>query len=572
MQEEGVLLLTDSQWSQAKKRREVIAQLAQEEVVGLTAAEEAAVRLGLSRRQVYRLVTQYRMGRGLVTDMARSSPPGGKGKSRIAPEVEVIIADVLKSLYLSRQRRSRAAITREIRMRCQRAGYQAPTYNTIDARIEMLDPVLVTRKRRGGTAARQLQPAAGETPAAAGPLEVVQMDHTKMDVEVVDETTRETIGRPSLTLAIDVFTRCIVGMLLTLEAPSALSVGLCLVHVVTDKSAWLERLGLDIRMWPMHGKPKKIHVDNGPEFHSEALKRGCEQYDIEREYRPKGQPHFGGIIERVIGTAMTMTHEVPGTTFSNVQQRGTYKPDKTASLTLGELEKWLTLAIARYHGTIHGTLSETPSAVWKRSIEKPSITEIGDKQAFLIDFLPVIERRVTRLGFVIDHITYFGDVLKPLIARRDRLEKFIIRRDPRDLSRIWVLDPESKLYFDIPYRTVTRPPVTLWEQRKAVENLRKRGREQVDEALIFCMIEEMREITESAVRERKRARRDKNRRAHFGKQPNGITLAVPGDEIDDDSEVKPFEVEDWRHIADIAVPDDEVVADSQIRPFEVEEW
>jgi hypothetical protein len=47
---------------------------------------------------------------------------------------------------------------------------------------------------------------------------------------------------------------------------------------------------------------------------------------------------------------------------------------------------------------------------------------------------------------------------------------------------------------------------------------------------------------------------------------------VPGDEIDDDSEVKPFEVEDWRHIADIAVPDDEVVADSQIRPFEVEEW
>jgi putative transposase len=217
-------------------------------------------------------------------------------------------------------------------------------------------------------------------------------------------------------------------------------------------------------------------------------------------------------------------------------------------------------------------LSETPSAVWKRSIEKPSITEIGDKQAFLIDFLPVIERRVTRLGFVIDHITYFGDVLKPLIARRDRLEKFIIRRDPRDLSRIWVLDPESKLYFDIPYRTVTRPPVTLWEQRKAVENLRKRGREQVDEALIFCMIEEMREITESAVRERKRARRDKNRRAHFGKQPNVITLAVPGDEIDDDSEVKPFEVEDWRHIADIAVPDDDVVADSQIRPFEVEEW
>lgn len=128
-----MLLLTDSEWSPAKMRSEIIAQLAKEEVVGLMAAEEATVRLGRSRRQVYRLVTQYRMGCGLVTDMAPNSPPGGKGKSRIAPEVEVIIADVLKSLYLSRQRRSRAVITREIRIRYQRAGHQAPTYSTVDA-------------------------------------------------------------------------------------------------------------------------------------------------------------------------------------------------------------------------------------------------------------------------------------------------------------------------------------------------------------------------------------------------------------------------------------------------------
>ncbi|PZM77181.1 MAG: transposase [Candidatus Melainabacteria bacterium] len=572
MQEDGVLLLTDREWIWAKKRSEVIAPLAQEEVVGLTAAEEAAAMLGISSRQVYRLVKRYRMGQGLVTDMARSSPPGGKGKSRISPEVEVIIAEVLKSLYLSRQRRSRAVIAREIRMRCIRSGQQAPTYNTIDARIETLDPLMVTRKRQGGTAARRLQPAAGEMPPADGPMAVVQIDHTKMDVEVVDEASREAIGRPSLTLAIDVFTRCIVGMLLTLEAPSTLSVGLCLVHVVMDKSAWLERFGLDIRLWPMRGKPKKIHVDNAPEFHSEALKRGCEQYGIEQDYRPKGQPHFGGIIERVIGTAMTMSHEVPGTTFSNVQKLGTDKPERTASLTLSELEKWLVLAIARYHGTIHGTLTETPAAVWKRSIEAFPIVDIRDKQTFLIDFLPVIERRVTRQGFLIDHITYFGDVLKPWIASRDRLGKFIIRRDPRDLSRIWVLDPESKLYFDIPYRTLSRPPVTQWEHRKAVENLRKRGLEQVDEAAIFSMIEEMREITESAVKERKRARRDKNRRAHLAQPAEESTPIVSAEEVDEDSYVKPFEVEEWLKSVEFAIPEDETGTEKLIEPFDVEEW
>lgn len=190
----------------------------------------------------------------------------------------------------------------------------------------------------------------------------------------------------------------------------------------------------------------------------------------------------------------------------------------------------------------------------------------------MLDFLPVIERRVTRQGFLIDHITYFGDVLKPWIASRDRLEKFIIRRDPRDLSRVWVLDPESKLYFDIPYRNLSRPPVTQWEHRKAVESLRKRGLEQVDEAAIFSMIEEMREITERAVKERKRARRDKNRRAHLVQKAEDSTPVVSDEEIDEDSYVKPFEVEEWLKSVDIAVPDDEAATENLIEAFDVEEW
>lgn len=271
-----------------------------------------------------------------------------------------------------------------------------------------------------------------------------------------------------------------------------------------------------------------------------------------------------------------MAHQVPGTTFSNAQERGTYKSEKIASLTLGELEKWLALAIGTYHGSIHASLFETPAAVWKRSVETWPVADITDKQAFLIDFLPVIRRRILRTGFVIDHITYFGDVLKPWIAQRDRLDKFIIRRDPRDLSRVWVLDPEAKLYFDIPYRSVSHPPVTLWEQRQAVESLRKRGREQVDEASIFRMIEEMREITDGAIKERKRARREKNRRAHLGTTAGAGKFAElsASDEEDDGTEVTPFEVEEWldRNILEIAVPDDEVEEDSQIKPFEVEEW
>jgi putative transposase len=66
------------------------------------------------------------------------------------------------------------------------------------------------------------------------------------------------------------------------------------------------------------------------------------------------------------------------------------------------------------------------------------------------DFLPVIRRTLTPSGFVIDHIHYFANALKPWIARRQDLGRFVIRRDPRDLSRIWVLDPDGASYLEVP--------------------------------------------------------------------------------------------------------------------------
>ena len=110
------------------------------------------------------------------------------------------------------------------------------------------------------------------------------------------------------------------------KRPSAVSVGLCLAHVACDKRPWLE--GLNVEMdWPMSGKPRLLYLDNAAEFKSEALRRGCEQHGIRLDYRPLGQPHYGGIVERIIGTAMQMIHdELPGTTFSTLTSAATTIP------------------------------------------------------------------------------------------------------------------------------------------------------------------------------------------------------------------------------------------------------
>jgi putative transposase len=477
---------------------------------------------------------------------------GGKGKGRLPESVERIIRELLQKRFLTKQKRSLAAFHREVARACKAQQLRVPARNTVARRIANLDPLKATRRREGQNASRDLQGVGGVPPAITAPLEQVQVDHTVIDLIVVDERDRQPIGRPYLTIAIDVFTRCVVGMVVTLEAPSSVSVGLCLAHVACEKRTLLE--GLDVEMdWPMSGKPKQLYLDNAAEFKSEALRRGCEQHGIQLDYRPLRQPHYGGIVERVIGTAMQMIHDdLPGTTFSNPSQRGEYDSENKAVLTLRDLERWLALAVGTYHGSVHNSLLQPPAACWTEAVAHVGTpTAVTQSAAFLVDFLPVIRRTLTRTGFVIDHIHYYADALKPWIARRDRFPVFLIRRDPRDISRIWVLEPEGQHYLEIPYRTLSHPAVTLWEQSQALARLRQLGREQVDESALFRMIEQMRNIVTTAQQATRKARRDADRRQHLK------ASALPGKPIPPNTDMadsqmkspppaKPFDqIEEW---------------------------
>ncbi|MDQ6759647.1 MAG: Mu transposase C-terminal domain-containing protein [Acidobacteriota bacterium] len=99
-----------------------------------------------------------------------------------------------------------------------------------------------------------------------------------------------------------------------------------------------------------------------------------------------------------------------------------------------------------------------------------------------LDFMPFFERVVQPTGIHIDGIDYYHDVLRTWIAAADPgnpalHRKFIVRRDPRDISRVYFYDPELEQYFEIPYRDRSRPVMSLWELRAAQESVRQQGRE-----------------------------------------------------------------------------------------------
>lgn len=548
--ESGTLTQTDALWAEARRRAAIIGPLAAREKTPASLATEAGEQLGLSARTVYTLIRRYKASGGSLLSLAPAQSQGGRGGSRLPEEAERIISSSLTELYLSRQRVKIETVVKEIRHRCRRAGVKPPSSNTIRTRIRRLRSEEVLRKREGREAARRLEAAGGQFPPVSRLLEVIQIDHTPVDLIVVDPFSRQPIGRSYLTLGIDVYSRCITGFCLTLEPPSAVSVGLCLAHGAMEKQTWLTRLGV-AASWPIQGKPLVLHVDNGEEFHSEALRRGCEVHGITLQYRPPGEPHFGGTIERVLGTLMRMVHELPGTTFSNPRERGAYDSEREAVFTLAELEKWFALAITGlYHGSLHTGIGEAPLARWKKGVDESGEPQpVRDFKAFLVDFLPVLKRHIHRQGFVIDHIWYFSNALRPWIAERDQGYVFLIRRDPRDISRIWVLHPKEHRYLEVPYRTMSYPAVTWWEHQQALARLRAESRATIDEQAIFSAIQQMRQLTQQAASKTKAARRANARRAHLETAPPPVrTLPVVDGEEEPSASlsVQPFaEIEEW---------------------------
>ena len=553
-----LLSVEPPQWDRALRYLSVVRRLSESSTRTRSEVAAAAAQLGCGVVHLYALLGRYQADPRLTSLLPhrRGPRPGG---SLLSAEVDAVIDDAIQAIYLTRQQPRISDLLKEIRRRCHGLQLKPPGRWAVTARLLAKPQSEVIARRLGRKAARdRFSPVMGSL-EPKWPLSLVQIDHTLVDVIVVDSVTRVPIQRPWLTLAIDVYSRCVVGFHLSLEPPSATSVALCIAHAVLSKLPWLAERKID-GDWVMEGLIEHLHLDNAKEFHSEALRRGCEQYGIGIEYRPVRTPHYGGHIERLIGTMMGKVHLLPGTTFSNVSDKGDYDSEKHAAVTLDELERWLVHAITGvYHREVHRALGTTPLAAWERGISGDA-TSLGrgtpvavpDPHRFLIDFLPIERRLIRREGISLHSVSYWSDVLRSWVGVP---EKMIVRYDPRNLSRVYLLGPDGR-YYDIPYRDLRRPPITLWEQRLALKRLQEEGRSHLDEGAIFRTIETMRKIADEAVTATKTLRRQQERRLRLiqgGRTDARIAMAAT-------SAVR--EAED----------DDQDNSTAQVRMLPFEEW
>lgn len=505
-------------WAEAQRRFQIIQPLL-DDSSDSSRITLAMKRYKVSRPSIYRWIKAFQQG-GHVSSLVPGEKGRKEGQRQLTKDQEAVITGAIEDVYLNKQRHSSADVVREVYRRCREAQIVPPSPGTIRVRVGAVEIPMAMRARGYRDQARnRFAPIRSQFPGGNHPLDVVQIDHTPLDIICVDEKYRIPLGRPFLTLATDVYSRMVVGFYLSFNDPASMSISLCIAHGMLPKREYLARLKVE-GDWPVWGKPRSIHTDNGKDFRSDMLKRACQEYNIDMQFRPVGTPHMGGHIERHLQTVLRETHKLPGTTFSNPQQRKGYDSAKHAAISLLELERLLATYIVKiYHKTIHSATGLPPEMQWNIGLSGDETTRgIGpidpphDPHRLYIDFLPFEMRSVQRYGIEYDVVHYYSPILDRYINVADpknkkKKQRFLVRRDPRDISKVYFLDPATKHYTPIPYNQKGNPPISKWELLAVRKYLKEKGQTYVDERTIFAAREEMRKLTDESVRQTKAVRR-----------------------------------------------------------------
>ncbi|QGG55058.1 Mu transposase C-terminal domain-containing protein [Paenibacillus sp. B01] len=364
-----------------------------------------------------------------------------------------ILKEVIEKEYLTKKQARISEIVEIVEVKCHRQKLPVLGYDTVYAIIKRLPEEVVLRLRNGTEAAQIYDPIIGSfsNNEAMSSLHIVEIDHTELDIKLLDENTMEVLGNPWITLGIDVFSRCVWCMHISFDPPSGDKVRKAIEQGVLKKRV-KEKYGTT-HEWEVYGIPDIIYFDNGKEFDNNQIKHLIDEtLGSQVMFRPVANPRWGGTIERLFGTINTkLIHRLAGTTLGSVEAKGEYQSEKEAIYTLADVTELLTRYITDiYHHQTHSSLPfefSTPYEQYQRGLDmggQNDFIDDEDEEVFHIELLPAKELSFKRQGIRLDNV-YYNDIQSKRFIRNDG-SKYKIKYDIDDISYIYLLEPDTREY------------------------------------------------------------------------------------------------------------------------------
>ncbi|QTO45983.1 DDE-type integrase/transposase/recombinase [Burkholderia latens] len=320
---------------------------------------------------------------------------------------------------------------------CSQENVPAPSYPTLIKHIKSQATNRDIRTREGKRIAYQKDAFVDvlhfHTPIhGSRPFQYVHIDHTELDIELISSRTGKNLGRPWLSLAVDAYSRRIVGMFLTYDPPSYHSVMMAVRDMVRR----------------FHRLPEIVVVDNGSDFRSNAFKSFLKAMGCHLRFRPSGNPRHGAVLERMFGHLnVKYIHSLAGNTKATKHVRmvsGSHLPKNLAEWTLEPLyygvEYWAT---EFYDQEPHPVLGESPREAFLRGLRESGSREhlhIQFNRDFLVATCPPVDREGIRQvhpqrGVKVNERLYHNPAFRSHEVAGRRLP---VRYDPWDASSVYV--------------------------------------------------------------------------------------------------------------------------------------
>jgi len=422
-----------------------------------TSIEKVAVEIGDNKppcpASVQAWWKRYRVTKSINTLLPRVK----SGYSKKEDSRYSIFEEVIKTVYLNAQKLPTLDVVHKIQQRITLINMHHEKKikqlgkSTIYRWVANLRSDISDSSRLGADVARSKYRSVMGGLKVSQILERVEMDHTPLDFIVIDKTTMLPLGRAWLTLALDKYSRIVTGFYISFNPPSSYAVLQCLKQMILIKDELLKRFPDIKNDWPVFGIPDLMALDNGMDLHAEALKKACLELGIQILYCPAATPEMKGSIERFFRTInQGLIHKLPGTTFSNIGERGDYPSEDLAAIDMETLVHLITKWIVDvYNQTPHRGIGDTPYNRWIESAKHRAIElPVYPEQLDVITGVPA-KRTVFHYGIELEGLHYNSRQMQEIRKISGENMQVELKFYEDQVAYIDVFDPYTKEYLRV---------------------------------------------------------------------------------------------------------------------------
>lgn len=435
---------------------------------------------------------------------------------RVDTDVEALVDDVLAKHYLKLNgvsaKKAHWLIEKQIKQTNQQqgTGLAVPSESTVLRRVQSIPPYICDLKRIGVGYARNQWRYSLKGDQSTRILERVEIDHTLLDMWVLDPRTGIPLGRPWITLVIDRFSGYLLGVYISFYGPSVATVASAIKESIFPKDRYTEMLRSPQLAWTAMGCAETYVVDNGLEFHAQQFQRIAWELRSDLIYNPVRSPWYKSSIERTI---METNRALPlhGKVHRPLANAVRINPAKSAAVTFDDLCTCLIEWASQVHPLrIHPKTLVRPWDLWEEdrvSTPPPALpTNLSGLE--LMCGLGT-HRRVDGDGVQFNYLRFNSLELRDYQRSHGSGFRTEIRFNPENLRQIFVQLPKARSWLTVPLQ---RPmfsgdwPVSLMQLQilrdEAGRKLTKANAPEMLEIALNNLSESWQEATRQGIQKR----------------------------------------------------------------------